>query len=244
MPPLISVLLPTRRRISMLRSSLSSLLDRARDPGAIEILIAYDDDDDDSHGFFSGPEWNTFISTWPVTHRVCQVPRWGYRALHRYVNHLASQSQGKWIFFWNDDALMETQNWDDHVRQHQDFVGLLHITASNMPMTCSIFPLIHRGWIDLFGCISPINHADSWVSDVCRKAHARRVIPVTAFHDRFETSGNNRDETYEQKRYDLAHGSKADYHTPQSQRLREEWTERFRHYRTQQPLATIDTTVK
>lgn len=244
MPPLISVLLPTRKRIDMLRSSLTSLLDRAHHPEDIEILIAYDDDDDQSHAFFSEREWMDFISTWPVTHSLSRVPRWGYRCLHHYVNHLASISKGKWVLFWNDDALMETENWDDHVREHQEFVGLLHITASNMPMTCSIFPLIHRGWIDLFGCVSPINHADSWISDVCRKAHARRVIPVTAFHDRFETSGNNRDQTYEEKRYDMAHGSNADYHTPQSQRLREEWARRLQEYRTAYPPKPADLTAK
>jgi len=215
----------------MLQASLSSLLDLAADPKRIEILIAYDDDDVMSHEFFSGNDWSSFISTWPVNHKIFQVPRWGYSALHQYINMLAANSQGKWIFFWNDDSLMETKNWDDHIRENEDFLGLLHITASNMPMNCSIFPLLNRQWLDLFGCVSPINHADSWVSDVCWKAQARRVIPVTAFHDRFETSGNNRDETYEDKKNALANGSNADYFTPESKKLREAWVERLKIFR-------------
>jgi hypothetical protein len=144
---------------------------------------------------------------------------------------LALASKGKWIFFWSDDPIMETPNWDDHVHANQDFVGLLHIQASNAPMNCSILPLFHRTWLDLFGCVSPINHADSWMSDICWNAKARKVIPVTVFHDRFEDSGNNRDETWEDKRRDIAHDSSKDYHTPESKRIRGEWTKKLREFR-------------
>lgn len=233
MTPMISVLLPTRKRVAMLEKSLSSLLGQARCHDQIEILIAYDDDDDQSRDYFRSDAWKKFVSTWPVTHRLFEVPRWGYRQLHRYINMLAASSQGEWIFFWSDDPIMETTNWDDHVRANRDFVGLLHIAASNAPMNCSILPLFHRAWLDLFGCVSPINHADSWMSDICWNAGARRVIPVTVFHDRFEDSGNNRDETYEDKRRDIAHDSSADYHTPVSKQLRTEWTVRLREFRSQ-----------
>lgn len=231
MDTLISVLLPTRKRVAMVEASLSSLLDRTRHPEQIEILLAYDDDDDQSHEYFNSDRWSEFIGKWPVKHRIYQVPRWGYRALHRYINMLANESRGKWIFFWSDDPLMETDNWDDHVRANEDFVGLLHIAASNAPMNCSILPLFHRQWIELFGCVSPINHADSWMSDICWNAKARRVIPVTVFHDRFEDSGNNRDETYEDKRRAIATDSSKDYHTPESKNMRAEWAQRLREYR-------------
>lgn len=240
MDPMISILLPTRKRTHMLQTSLTSVLALARRPQEIETLIAYDDDDDESHEFFSGSIWQDFMSAWPTSHRLFRVPRWGYGALHHYVNMLALASQGRWIMFWNDDSIMETQHWDDHVRDNQDFMGLLHITASNMPMNCSIFPLLNREWLDLFGCVSPINHADSWVSDVCWNAAARRVIPVTAFHDRFETSGRNQDETWHDKRHALANGSNADYHTPENRDLRREWSVRLRDYRQNSPSKRPD----
>lgn len=231
MDPLISILLPTRKRVAMVESSLTSLLSRARHPEQLEILIAYDDDDEQSREYFTGTAWQEFIGCWPVQSKIFCVPRWGYRALHKYINMLAGASRGKWIFFWSDDPRMETDHWDDHVRTNEDFVGLLHIAASNAPMYCSILPLFHRQWIELFNCVSPINHADSWISDICWSAQARRAIPVSVFHDRFEDSGNNRDETYEDKRQAIAHDSKIDYHTPESKNLRAEWAQRLRDYR-------------
>jgi len=207
----------------MVEASLASLLGKASRPDQLEVLIAYDDDDEISHEYFTGTGWQSFISQWPIEHREFRVGRWGYRALHKYINMLAGHSKGKWIFFWSDDPLMETDGWDDHVRINEDFIGLLHITASNAPTYCSILPLFHRRWVELFGCVSPINHADSWISDICRDAKARKVIPVTVFHDRFENSGNNRDETYEDKRRDMSKDSNIDYHTPESQQMRTEW---------------------
>lgn len=232
MLPLISILLPTRKRVAMVEKSLTSLLDCARDTTQMELLIAYDDDDEESHIYFTGDAWQKFISRWAVTVKIFRVPRWGYRELHKYINMLAAASCGKWIFFWSDDPLMETNYWDDHVKSNEDFVGLLHIEASNAPMNCSILPLFHRRWIELFGCVSPINHADSWISDICWNAKARRVIPVTVFHDRFEDSGNNRDETYEDKRKDIAHDSSIDYHKPESKNMRAQWAQRLREYRS------------
>lgn len=227
MDPLISILLPTRKRVTMVESSLTSLLEKTRHPDQLEILIAYDDDDDQSNAYFTSQAWQSFIHKWPVDHRLFRVPRWGYRALHKYINMLADESRGKWIFFWSDDPLMETNHWDDHVRANEDFLGLLHIAASNAPMQCSILPLFHRRWIELFGCVSPINHADSWISDICRDAKARRVIPVTVFHDRFEDSGNNRDETWEEKRQAMAKDSSIDYHTPESKKMRAAWVQQL-----------------
>jgi len=228
MQPLISVLLPTRKRVGMVEKSLSMLLDRARHPEQIEICIAYDDDDQQSQDYFTSEKWKNFCQHYQIFDSVHQVPRWGYVELHLYLNYLSRYSRGEWLFFWGDDVLMETQNWDDHVREQGDWKGLLHITASNAPMNCSIQPLFHRSWVDWFGCVSPVNPADSWISDICWRARMRKVIPVTILHDRFENTGRNRDETYEDKMKNSAWNAK--YHLPEYQQMREDWVQRLRGY--------------
>ena len=235
MTPLISILLPTRKRRQMLETSLVSLLNRANNPKRIELCIAYDDDDVESHDYFSGPDWQKLLNTYGCTAQVFSVPRWGYGGLHHYLNFLAERAHGKWMFFWGDDALMETPGWDHQVEINQDFVGLLHIPASNAPMYCSILPLFHRKWVDLFGCVSPINHADSWITDVAKAARARRVIPVSVFHDRFEDSGRNDDVTYQDKRNAMASGSNQDYHKPEFVQMRHEWAQLLAEHRDSQP---------
>jgi len=234
MTPLISILLPTRKRSLMLKSSLVSLLDKAQQPERIELCIAYDDDDDESQNYFLGSDWQKLLDTYKCTAQVFSVTRWGYGGLHHYLNFLAEKAQGEWMFFWGDDALMETPDWDQHVELNQNFVGLLHIPASNAPMYCSILPLFHKKWIELFGCVSPINHADSWITDVAKAARARKVIPVSVFHDRFEDSGRNNDATYADKKHAIASGSNQDYHKPEYIKMRQEWAQKLAAYRDTQ----------
>ena len=47
----ISVLLPTRKRISLIKRCTESLLDNAKDPSKIQLLYGVDDDDSESLKF-------------------------------------------------------------------------------------------------------------------------------------------------------------------------------------------------
>lgn len=222
----LSVLLPTRHRTGLVKRSLHSLLSKSQVPSDIEILIAYDEDDVESAEFFSSPEWAQWIAEHNTQAQTFAVPRWGYRSLHEYYNYLAHHSQGSWLLMWNDDAVIETDHWDQYVRQNDAWRMLLHITCSNLVMNCSIFPLFHRDWIKLFGTVSPINHPDSWISEVCWHAKARRVIPVSTYHDRADLTGNNKDDTFLARDYSTHKEFKSDA----MKSLRQQWAEKLRNY--------------
>lgn len=224
--PYISVLLPTRQRTDLVKRSLHSLISQAKHPEQIEVLVAYDNDDDQSHEFFSSPEWAQWVAEHHTSAQCFQVPRWGYRSLHEYYNYLAAHSQGSWMLIWNDDAMMETQHWDDQVRDNDDWRMLLHMTCSNLVMNCSIFPLLHREWLDVFGTVSPINHPDSWISEVCWQARARRVIEVSSFHDRADLTGNNKDATFLARDY----STHAEFRSDEMKALRADWAQRLKTY--------------
>ena len=97
----VSVLCPTRARPELLKASIESLDWRANNPGMVEYLLAVDPDDD-------LPEL-----AHPKRTRVILAPtRFGYGRLECYYNMLAEQASGKWLFLWNDDALMQTYGWD------------------------------------------------------------------------------------------------------------------------------------
>jgi len=220
------VLLPTRQRTKLVMRSLHSLVTTAQNPADIEVLIAYDDDDGESHDFFSSDQWTQWLVDHTVSARVFRVPRWGYRSLHEYYNYLANHSQGSWMFMWNDDALMETHHWDNQVRQNNSWRMLLHITCRNLVMNCSIFPLFHRDWIDLFGTVSPINHPDSWISEVCWHASARKVIDVSTYHDRADLTGNNKDATFLSRDY----STHSDFKSDEMKALRQQWAAKLKEH--------------
>lgn len=225
---LVSILMPTRGRVDLARRSTESLLNNCADASHVEIVVAYDNDDTDSAQFFTSPRWNDLITSHGAHSQVIRCEPWGYQGLHRYYTTMARQAKGKWFMIWNDDAVMQSQYWDKQVEQNQDWVGLLHMYTANFKPSLTLFPLIPRLWLDLFGEISLHQLNDSWIQDVCHQAEAVKSIPVSVFHDRYDVTGNNLDETYARRRYD-----KKIYNHESMQAIRHEWAQRLKTYRQQ-----------
>lgn len=192
----ISILLPTRGRTTALQTSLRSILEKASDTSTIEILLAFDHDDTQSFQWFEehvAPEIDR-----TGAHFVCfGFDRLGYIRLNEYVNYLGGQAQGDWLFFWGDDAIMETPDWDQRIREVRDFRVLRIPTHKSHPY--AIFPIVPRTWYDLFGYISAHQLSDSWVSQIAYLLDIMHNIDVTVTHDRFDLTGNNRDDTWQNR---------------------------------------------
>ena len=198
--PKISILLPTRKRTEAVVKSIGSLLANAADTSRIEILVAYDNDDEESREFFA-ETWFPYIGQCSATSKVFETERFGYLRLYKYVNFLAEQATGDWIMFWNDDALMLTENWDDEIVKHDGWFGLLRMPCVTMNHPFALFPIIPREWIDVFGRVSPVNHSDWWIYNVTAPAGRLLNLPVEVYHDRADVTGNNNDETFREQSY-------------------------------------------
>lgn len=233
--PKISVLLPTRKRVDAVIKSLSSLILTATDQSAIEIMIAYDADDEESRAFFAD-QWVDFIGQSECSYQIFETERFGYTRLNEYVNLLGENAQGDWVFFWNDDSLMLTDGWDQEVLKHDPTaLKLLRIPCQNMNHPFALMPIIPRAWIDVFGCISPVSHSDWWIFNVCYPN--QRVIDLGAlfYHDRADVTGGNNDETFAERSYS-ADGQDPtnlyDYVHPHRQHELREWIKRLSEYNT------------
>lgn len=223
--PKISILLPTRKRVETVIKSISSILSTASNPANIEILIAYDDDDEESKEFFS-TTWFPFVEQSGATTKVFETERFGYLRLYRYVNFLGEQASGDWLMFWNDDALMLTDGWDEQILKNSDHWGLLRMPCVNMDHPFALFPIIPRDWIDFFGKISPVNHSDWWIFHVTYHLNRIRNIPVQVYHNRADVTGQNNDETFKEQSY-AADGkdptNPEDYSHPDRRKDLEQW---------------------
>lgn len=227
--PKISILLPTRKRTEAVVKSIGSLLASARNPGQIELLIAYDNDDEESREFFS-TTWFPFIEQAGATSKVFETERFGYLRLYKYVNYLAEQATGDWIMFWNDDALMLTDNWDEEIVKNDGWFGLLRMPCVTMNHPFALFPIIPRSWTEVFGRVSPVNHSDWWIYNVTVPAGRMRNIPVEVYHDRADVTGGNNDETFREQSY-AADGrdptNPEDYSHPDRQQELRDWVSKL-----------------
>lgn len=150
----ISILLPTRERPELSFNSLKTLIDTADNINDIEFLVAIDDDDKVSEDYYRDTVVPWFEEQ-DIDLTVYQVPRWGYGELNQYINFLGVNSTGRWLIFWNDDAKMISQGWDQEVLEHSGEFGVLRFTDNHNDHPYAIFPIVPRDWLVLFETLSP-----------------------------------------------------------------------------------------
>lgn len=193
----ISVILPTRNRTTGLNLSIKSLINRAADPKILEILLAFDLDDYIGLAFF-----NENLKQWIIDEgcdlKILISPRLGYLHLNEYCNMLAKISKGDWIMMWNDDAIMDTDNWDQHIIKYTDQFKILSvITHNEHPNT--IFPIVPKEYVQILGFFSRHQECDNEISQIAYMLDIFQRIPVHVTHDRADLTGNNNDQTYQER---------------------------------------------
>jgi len=233
----IAVLLPTRGRTAALDRSLIGLLEKAADLDSIQVLLGLDTDDTVGTEHFQG-ELQPKLDEMGVNYTAMTFEPMGYSQLHDYVNTLAKNSSADWMFFWNDDAVMETEGWDIEIEKYTGQFKLLAVHTHN-DHPYSIFPIVPRAWLDLIGHLSLHSMNDAWLSQNAYCVDIYERIDVHVVHDRADLTGNNLDATYKQR--ELLEGSPSnprDFHHPVQSLKRMEECDRLDEYLKSQGAKT------
>jgi hypothetical protein len=122
-------------------AALQSIHDTVDDLRKVEVLIRYDQDDDETHVV---RERNIpFVKQW------IRGPRFnGYYSLNRFYTELAMASRGRWVWLFNDDCQIQGEWVDDlelipthgymvHPAKYQVGASMYDKPA---PTTCPIVP--------------------------------------------------------------------------------------------------------
>jgi hypothetical protein len=198
--PTISVLLPTRGRREVLKSSLVSLISKAKDPERIELLLGIDDDDEGAREYIE-QEIAPMLRERKVECRANIFKPLGYENLHVYVNTLAGNATGEWLFFWNDDGVMVTEGWDEVIRSYTGQFKLLAPYDNHNGHPYAIFPIVPRDWFMLIDHLSQNAQNDAWLSHIAYMLDIFERIDVEFIHDRADITGNNNDPTFQNRKY-------------------------------------------
>lgn len=209
----ISVLLPTRKRRDSLLRSIQSLYDLAQDAKNVELLLAMDTDDQDTMEWVKDHVLPDLESR-DVDATLITFNPMGYINLHQYVNALGQIADGRWLMFWNDDAVMQTQHWDSQITQHDGrFVVLRMPTHRCHPY--AIFPIVPKDWYNLLGYLSNHQLSDATISQIAYTLDIMINIDVDVLHDRHDLTGNNNDEIYQNRpMLEGNHNHPADFNHP------------------------------
>ena len=193
----IAILLPTRGRTEALDRSLIGLLELADDLDSIQLLLGLDTDDAVGIEHFQN-ELQPKLDDMGVDYTAMTFEPIGYGRLNEYINKLAENSSADWLFFWNDDAIMETQGWDQRITEHTGEFKLLAVHTHN-DHPYSIFPIVPRAWLDVIGHLSLHSMTDAWLSQNAYCVDIWERIDVYVLHDRADLTGNNLDATYKER---------------------------------------------
>lgn len=193
----ISILLATRGRTDALGRSVRSLVELADNVAGVQIMFAFDNDDTAGLTYFK-QELMPWLDANGAKYKSFQFKRMGYVNLHKYSNYLADHSDADWLIIWNDDAVMQTPGWDSVISAYTGQFKLLSFKTHNMH-PYSIFPVIPRKWHEVLGYLSPHPTQDGWTSQQAYMLDIYERIDVDVLHDRFDLTGNNQDEMFDNR---------------------------------------------
>lgn len=186
-----SFLLPTRRRATACINSIHSIYSNANNKDIFEIMLAFDEDDETRDCVIE------HCRSHHIHHSVIVTQRYGYVQLHAYVNKLCEISNGSYVWYWSDDAFIETNHWDTILEKYtneQPDVAFDFIMG--WPFS---FPLIPKKYTDVMKHFSLNTHIDTWMEMILKPFSLTVVIPeIKVFHNRHEGTGNSMQINYEE----------------------------------------------
>jgi len=190
-----SILVPSRERIELLGNLCSSIARNTINPDKIEVLIAYDLDDEATIKVI-----NDFSNTYGSWLKFIGRQR-GTSISRDYYNWLYKASAGKYIIGLNDDCRIETLGWDYIIKNKIDKCGFgdnifygwigdaypVFVDPFHTRLSGGSFPLVSRQAIQKLGYFM---HEDlgGWGADIYLYnlySQANRIIcfhEVTIYH--------------------------------------------------------------
>jgi hypothetical protein len=195
----IAVLLATHKRTDALSRSLFSLIDRAQDLDSIQFIFGIDNNDHIGLEHFTTkiqPE----LDHQGINYEAIGFEPLGYMGLNRYYNTLAEAANADWLWVWCDDAICETDAWDQRIRECTGEFKLLKVHTHN-EHPYSIFPIYPVAWYETLGYLSKHQLIDAECSQIAYFLDLMKIIAVDVVHDRADLTGNNADENANKKKY-------------------------------------------
>ena len=161
---LVSFLIPTRKRLSMLTDSLESIRATCSNVSNFEAIVIFDEDDVETITAFKKLQFDFEI-------KIVISKRHGYYGLHEYLNTAFEICLGRWFWLWNDDLQMVGKNWDLVIQGYGN--KFLILNPANIDpywkkycKDATISPVVPRQWFEVLGRFSAYNQYDTYVNSV------------------------------------------------------------------------------
>lgn len=197
----ISLLLPTRHRVSLIERLFNSIKKTADNFAGLEAVLYIDEDDKESQSItFPG------LSIVKITG--------AKETMGKMTNLCYEASSGSYVMLMNDDTIFRTPGWDrkaqDAFSLFSDNIALVYGNDLYQRGGVATFPILSRTTCEIMGGVCPseykCSHIDTHLYDIFRKlasmGHKRNVYlsDVIFEHMHYEVGKSNMDEVYRAKK--------------------------------------------
>ncbi len=163
--PLISLLLPTRKRVHLVRRLLKSLEDTVSTLDNVEVILYVDEDDTESQAI-SHPSIRL--------KRIVGTPG---TTMGTIFNESFGHAEGRYIMLLNDDMVFRTRNWDLRVisafEGFKDDIGFVYGNDLDQGKAVPTFPILSRRVCEIMGEVCPPEyrnlHIESHLIDIFKE---------------------------------------------------------------------------
>jgi hypothetical protein len=125
---LVGILIPTRKRVNLLKECLDSFNQKTQDKSLVEFLIKIDTDDIETIQFI-----NKYSLTSEIEIKtVISDRKNGYGSLHEHYNSLAAIAEAEFLFGMNDDIEMLTNNWEQQYIKYKNKNFILGVNVEKI----------------------------------------------------------------------------------------------------------------
>jgi hypothetical protein len=148
-----SIILPTRKRTNLLHKILDSIELRTKNLNEVEVFLIFDNDDRETERFTKD-----YKRSWIMP----LVRSRGDNLSRDYYNWCLQFTSGNYLWAMNDDAEIETQDWDSIIlekmkpyRVGMGSVSCPHYDFKNQIAPFSYFPIMNRETVKRLGYFMP-----------------------------------------------------------------------------------------
>lgn len=173
MNPLVSMLIPSRKRLESLKRAITSIRSLAAAPEQVEIIVRLHHSDRESVEW-ALPRRNEFLL-------IIGDDMDAFRSADKFTNSMAAASSGDWLWSFADDFEIVTRGWDnvlagvsrtprtDFIVRHAEQVGYPNERVS----------IVSRGFYNVIGSLGHTEFSDTYIDALAWSSQVNQMTPLS-----------------------------------------------------------------
>lgn len=180
--PKIAILVPSRERLNLKLTLISSIITTVDDINNVELLFGIDKDDPTRDIVYKMAAAIPFV-------KIVDIENGGkFIGINKIWNLLYKETDAEILGYIGDDMIFRTQGWDTKIinefignKLPDDKIKLVHCDDGYHGPKLCVNAFIHRVYTDLVGYFCrgefPINYSDSWFMNVFGAVNRITYLP-------------------------------------------------------------------